>query len=78
MDLRARQDTYNGFGNALSRAVELVAAPLLLALLGWLFSPVAALVLGLVGVVGQFLRMYYAYSYAMDRETDRVLKRGDR
>ena len=75
MDLRARQQTYNGFGNAMSRAIELVAAPLLFAGIGWLISPLAALVLGMFGVVGQFLRMYYRYKADMDVETDRVLKR---
>ena len=74
MDLRARQDTYNGFGEALSRAIELVLTPLLFAGLGWLFSPVAALVLGLLAVVGQFVRLYYQYAARMDAEQARVTK----
>lgn len=74
MDLRARQDTYNGFGEATSRAVELVAAPLIFAFLGWLVSPLLALALGLLAVVGQFVRMYYTYARRMDAEQARVLK----
>jgi hypothetical protein len=74
LDLRARQDTYNGFGNAFSRALELVLTPLLFAGLGWLFSPVAALVLGVLAVVGQFVRVYFQYAQRIDAEQARILK----
>ncbi len=74
MDLKARQDTYNGFGEALSRALEMVLAPLLFAFLGWLIAPVFALVLGVLAVVGQFVRLYYQYARRMDAEQARVTK----
>ena len=35
MELRDRQATWNGFGEAFSLAVEIVVTPLLFALLGW-------------------------------------------
>lgn len=74
MDLRARQDTYNGFGETMSRALELVLTPLIFAFLGWLIAPAAALILGTLAVIGQFLRMYYGYARRMDAEQARVLK----
>ena len=76
MDLRDRQATYNGFGDALATAVELVATPLVFALIGWLIdravgtAPVFAVVLGLVGVVGVALRSYYQYRADMAREEE--------
>jgi F0F1-type ATP synthase assembly protein I len=66
-ELTARQDLYQGFGNVLGEAVELVAAPLLFALAGfgldrWLgWSPVLTIILGLWGLVGGALRAYYRY-----------------
>ena len=36
MDLSDRRDLYNGFGDALSRAVELVVTPAIFGFLGWL------------------------------------------
>lgn len=74
MDLRARRDLYNGYGNALSRAVELVVTPLLFALLGWGIDgwlgtgPLVALLLGLFGLAGVVARMYYEYAARMDAE----------
>ena len=74
MVLRARQDTYNGFGETMSRAIELVLTPLVFALVGALISPLFAIVLGGLAVVGQFVRMYFTYARRMDAEQARVLK----
>ena len=38
MELRDRQDLNNGFGNALSRAVELATAPAIFGFLGYLLD----------------------------------------
>ena len=38
MDLRDRQATYNGFGDALARAFELVLTPAVFGFLGWLLD----------------------------------------
>jgi F0F1-type ATP synthase assembly protein I len=76
VELRDRQATWNGFGNALSQAVELVAAPLLFALFGWFLDrhlgtgPVLAIALGLLGVVGVAARSYYWYRAAIEREEE--------
>jgi F0F1-type ATP synthase assembly protein I len=72
VELKARQDLYSGFGNALQRAIEIVGTPLLLGLLGALIdrrlgtSPIFVIALALFGVVGMGLRMYYAYVRDMD------------
>jgi F0F1-type ATP synthase assembly protein I len=76
VELRERQATWNGFGNALSQAVELVTAPLLFALFGWFLDrhfgtgPVLAITLGFVGVVGVAARSYYWYRAAIEREEE--------
>ena len=76
MDLRDRQATYNGFGNVLATAVEIVMTPLVFAGLGWLIDralgtgPLFALVLGMLGVVGIAVRMYYGYRADMAREEE--------
>ena len=38
MDLSDRQAMYNGFGNSLSRAVELVLTPAIFGFFGWLLD----------------------------------------
>ena len=38
MDLRDRQAMYNGFGDALARAFELVLTPAVFGFLGWLLD----------------------------------------
>jgi F0F1-type ATP synthase assembly protein I len=73
---RERQATYNGFGDALAHATELVVTPLLFALAGYgldrLFGtgPVLAIVLGLVGVLGVAIKSYYEYAARMAREEE--------
>ena len=74
MDLQARQDLNQGFGNALGLAVEMVGTPMLFGLLGLLLdrwldtSPVFTLALFLFGVVGMAVKTYYAYVEKMKRE----------
>jgi F0F1-type ATP synthase assembly protein I len=76
VDLRDRQATYNGFGDALATAVEIVVTPLVFALLGWLIDraagtgPVFAIALGLFGAAGLAVRMYYRYRDDMDRHEE--------
>jgi F0F1-type ATP synthase assembly protein I len=76
VDLRDRQATYNGFGNALATAVEIVAAPLLFALGGWMIdraagtAPVFTAVLGAFAIAGVAVRMYYQYRDDMAREEE--------
>jgi F0F1-type ATP synthase assembly protein I len=76
VDLRDRQATYNGFGNALSQAVEIVVTPLLFALGGLLIdrvagtTPLFTVVLGLFAAVGLSIRIYYQYRDDMAREEE--------
>jgi F0F1-type ATP synthase assembly protein I len=70
-ELSARRDLYQGFGNALGQAVELVGAPFLFAGIGllldhWLgWFPVLTIILGLYGLIGGALRAYYGYNARM-------------
>lgn len=72
----ARQDQqlYGGFGNALSRAIEFVAVPLIFAFIGHLLDgwfgiePVLTVAFGVFGVVGITLSFWYAYVAAMEAE----------
>ena len=74
VELRERQATWNGFGNGLSQAVEMVVTPLLFALLGWFLDtrfgtgPILAIVLGSIGVIGMAARTYYWYRAEIERE----------
>lgn len=76
-----------GFGDGMSRAFELVATPLVFGGVGYLIdlvagtAPVFVVALGLFGVIGTFLRMWFGYdaemrsieaSGAWVRPTDRV------
>ena len=76
VELRERQATWQGFGDALAMAVEFVATPLLFALFGyWLdrvfgTGPVLAITIGLLGLVGVVLRTYYWYQANMSREQE--------
>ena len=71
MEQRDRQELWQGFGNAMSRAVELVLTPLLFALLGllvdrWLGTGhILTVVLGAVALTGLSIRMYYGYRETM-------------
>jgi F0F1-type ATP synthase assembly protein I len=76
VDLRDRQATYNGFGNALAQAVEIVAAPLIFALGGWMIdravgtTPLFTALLGAFAIAGVAVRMYYQYRADMAREEE--------
>jgi F0F1-type ATP synthase assembly protein I len=76
VELRERQATWDGFGNGLSQAVEMVVTPLLFALFGWFLDtrfgtgPVLAIVFGVIGVAGMAARTYYWYRAAIEREEE--------
>ena len=73
MDLRARRELNQGFGEALSRAFELAVTPVVFGFFGYLIdmrlgtSPIFLLVLALFAVVGQFVKLWYAYDGEMKR-----------
>ena len=60
-----------GFGDGMSRAFELVVTPLVFGGIGWLIdrvagtSPFFVVALGLFGVVGTFVRLWYGYDAEM-------------
>ena len=76
VELRDRQALYNGFGNGLGQAVEMVLTPVLFGAFGALLDhwfgtgPVLMLVFGLFGVVGMALRTYYWYQAKIAAEEE--------
>ena len=66
-----RRRLYNGFGDTLARAFELVVTPALFAVIGhfidvWLgTNPVFTIALGIFCLVGMGVRMYYTYVATM-------------
>jgi F0F1-type ATP synthase assembly protein I len=82
VELRDRRDTYNGFGNALARAVELVVTPLAFALLGWALdrwlgtAPLFLIALTLFALAGMGVKMYFAYVTEMQAHEDRMFGKG--
>lgn len=74
LDLRDRQDLYNGFGDGLARAVEFVAIPVLFGLIGHVLDgrlrtgPFLAIGLVVFGLIGVFVRMYLGYDRDMKEQ----------
>ena len=72
--MQDKRALYNGFGNGLSRAVELAVTPALFGGVGWLIDrwvglyPLFTLLIGLLGVVGTFVSSWYRYDAAMKVE----------
>jgi hypothetical protein len=70
-DLGDRQHLYNGFGNSMARAIELVVTPVLFGLIGfgldrWLgIAPVLTIFFVLFALVGMGVRAYYGYDKDM-------------
>lgn len=73
MDLKARQQTHRGFGDAMSRAIELALVPAVFGGVGWLVDRVLgtepAFLIGLAvfGVVGTVIKMWIGYDLEMKR-----------
>ena len=82
-DLSAKRELNNGFGNALTTAVELAVTPALMALLGWQLdrwlgtSPLLFLVLFVFTVGYVSWREYTAYAAKMDRQQRELLGHQD-
>ncbi len=83
MDLRDRQAAYNGFGDTLARAFEMVVTPLVCGFIGWLLdrwlgtSPVLTVALASLAVVSLAIKTYYGYTLEMKQHEDRLLRRRD-
>jgi F0F1-type ATP synthase assembly protein I len=83
VDLQDRRDTYNGFGNTLARAFELVLTPLLFALLGRFIdsradtSPLFTIALVAFAVAGVAIKTYYGYVAEMRAHEQRMFGHRD-
>ena len=84
MDRRAstdRRDLYNGFGDTMARAFEVVFTPFLFGLLGWWIDgrthtrPLFALTLGILVLLYTLWKLSRGYVTKMDAETNKVLRR---
>jgi F0F1-type ATP synthase assembly protein I len=73
---RERRHLNQGFGRALSNAFEIAVVPAIFLAIGWGVDHlvgthlVFAIVLGLVGLAGTVVKMYYAYSYEMAQHAE--------
>ena len=82
MELRDRQDLNNGFGNALSLAVEIVVTPMIFGFLGYLLDgrlgtrPAFMLVFFLLVLGYTLWKHFVLYGAAMDREQQKLLGDG--
>jgi len=78
-DLSAKRELNNGFGNALTTAVELAVTPALMALLGWQIdrslgtSPLFLLFLFVFTVGYVSWREYTRYTARMDQQQHELL-----
>ena len=81
MDLRDRRELNNGFGNALSRAVELTVSPVIFGFLGYLLDgrlgtrPLFMIVLFAFTISYLFWKQYRHYDAEM-KEHERKLTGG--
>jgi F0F1-type ATP synthase assembly protein I len=73
VDLRSRRETYNGSGEALSRAFEFAVTPAIFGGIGWLVDdrlgtePLFLIALIVFAFAGMFVRMWLGYDTAMRR-----------
>jgi F0F1-type ATP synthase assembly protein I len=75
VDLQAKRELNNGFGDTLARAFEFAVTPLIFAFIGHLLdrwlgtSPALAIVLAVLAVVGMSIKLYYGYAADMDKQS---------
>lgn len=71
MDLRARQQTNRGYGDAMSHSFELALTPAVFGALGWLVdraagtSPTFTIALAVFGVIGTVAKFWIDYDRRM-------------
>lgn len=79
MDLRERRELNNGFGNALSRAVEIAVTPIIFGFFGYLLDgrlgtrPIFMLVFGVLVFGYAVWKQYALYNVAMEKEQRKVM-----
>ena len=70
-DRTGRRELYSGYGDTLTRGVEMAITPFLVAAIGYLIDrvagtvPVFTIVFGVIGLVGVGLHTYYTYEARM-------------
>lgn len=80
MDLRDKRELNNGFGNALSRAVEMAVTPIIFGFLGFLLDrwlgtrPVFMLGFGLLVFGYTIWKQFALYGAAMDTEQRKLMR----
>jgi hypothetical protein len=81
VDLRERKAMYDGFGDALSRAFELVLTPAIFGFFGWLLdrwlgtAPVFTVVLTLLVFLYVAWRLWTGYETEMQAHERRIVER---
>ena len=84
MNLADRRDTYNGFGDALARAFELVTTPAIFGWFGWLLDgrlgtrPLFTLVFTLLVFGYVAWKMWSGYETTMQAQERKLLGRDER
>ena len=83
MDLTARRETNKGLGDGLALAFELAVTPTIFGIIGYMLDrwlgivPVLTIVLGLVAMVGMFVRMWYGYDLQMREQESKLADKRD-
>jgi F0F1-type ATP synthase assembly protein I len=78
VDLRAKRELNSGFGNALSRAVEIAVTPIIFGFLGYLLDgwtgtrPLFMLTFGLLVFAYTMWKQVALYGRSMDTEQQRL------
>ncbi len=76
VDLRERRETWTGFGDTLSRAMEFAVTPIVFGGIGWLVDswlgtrPLFVIGLVVFAFVGLFVRMWIGYDAEMRRQEE--------
>jgi F0F1-type ATP synthase assembly protein I len=81
VDLRDKRELNRGFGDAMSRGFELAATTAIFGALGWWIDgrvgtrPAVMIVLVVLAVIGQFVKLWYAYDADMRRHESELPSR---
>lgn len=83
MDLTARRETNKGLGDGLALAFEIAVTPTIFGIIGYMLDrwlgivPVLTITLGLVAMIGMFVRMWYGYDLQMREQEARLVEKRD-